>query len=815
MKISTKVVATAIASLIIGVVISVIVADNIFLTYIRNEEEKIVQQNYTNVSLILDSEKKVIERTQSDWTQWDETYDFIEGKDDAYIARNLGESTVKELNLYGMIFMDEGFNKVYSDNSGNLDADDVCNKIISKVKTNTVLEDVTLDNMVSGITVIDDKVFLVSLAGITTSNGEADINGYLIMIRELDNKFVEYMENILNTKINIELGTTDSEYKGLLYDKFALIDTNIKGDMLNSRAEIKNILDNNCITVSLEIERASYKKAVESFKIFIYMTIIIFVVTISMCVFGFNKLVIKRVLKLSKFVDKVMENNDVSLKLEVSGKDEISNLGNNINNMLEKLDKSFTDIRKNDERLHLIMEATTDGYFDYDVSARQVTISLSWKKHLGYSGETNIIDYREVLNYIVEEDRNKFKETAKNYLFGEKDNFTSEIRIYRANRGYVWVSVRGKVVNRNKSGTPLRWIGIVSDITERKFTEMQNVYLLQTDPVTNLKNRAYMENILKNISKDRSNDFCILMADVNGLKLMNDAFGHLEGDRLLKTVGDILKICCLETDIPVRWGGDEFLILIRNSKKYADDLLKKIKSECLLVDSFPIKLNLAMGWAAESECNFSIEEVVMLAEKRMYQNKLLETKSVRKSIISSLEQSLKEKQVEYKGHSERVKEICLRIGKRLNLTQDELDELSLLSQLHDIGKIAIPDYILRKSEELTEEEMNIMKTHTEIGCRIARSISDLSKIADKILSHHERYDGKGFPRGLEKANIPKASRILAIADQFDVRTNGTIYKEPISIEEALTEIENNSGTKFDPELVKVFLGIYKEEKMML
>lgn len=812
MKISTKVVITALLSLVIGVIISIIIVDNIFLNYTKSEEDKIVQKNYTNASLILDSEKKAIDRTQSDWAQWDESYQFVEDKNNAFINRNLGEDTIKQLNLYGMIFMDKSLNREYSEISHDSGANNICNEIISKLKKNVIYANVTSDNTVSGITVIDNKIFLISLAGITTTNGEADYNGYLIMIRELNDKFVEYMENVSNSKINIGIDAADEEYKELSYDKFTLMDIHREGDMLNSRGKIKDILDNNSIIVSEQIERTYYKKVVENFKISIYVLIIIFVAAISMCLISINYFVIKRVLKLSKFVDKVMEKNNVSLKIKVSGKDEISHLGNNINDMLEKLGNSFTEIKENDERLHLIMEATTDGYFDYDVITGQVIVGSSWKKHLGYSDESNKITFREALNYIVEEDRNKFKEIVKNNIFGEGDSFTAEIRIYRANKGYVWALIRGKVVNRNKSGNPLRWIGIVSDITERKFTEMQNVYLLQTDPVTNLKNRGYMENILKSINEDKSSDFCILMADVNGLKLMNDAFGHLEGDRLLKTVGDILKICCLETDIPVRWGGDEFLILIRNDRNYAEELLQKIKSECLLIDSFPIKLNLAMGWAAESECDFSIEEVVKLAEKRMYQNKTLETRSVRKSIISSLEQSLKEKQVENEGHIERVKEICLRIGKRLNLTQDELDELSLLSHFHDIGKIALPEAVLEKSRILTNDEVNIMKTHTEIGCRLARSISDLANIADKILSHHERYDGKGYPRGLANTNIPKASRILAIADKFEIMTNGTKYKNPISMEEAFKEIENNSGTMFDPELVKIFLDIYKDEK---
>lgn len=811
MRIGTKVFFTAITSLIIGVVALTLIVANIFLNYIENQEGKAAIKNFENASLIMDSKKSELERTELDWTHWDETYQYLEGKDNNYVNKNLGETTLNQLNLYGMIFMDKNLKDIHLDTISNSDTKDICKKIIDEVHNYSIVKNVTSDDVISGVTVIDGKLFLLSIAGITTTDGKAQFNGYLIMIRQLNDNFIKYMENLLDTKVKIE--STDTMCEEFLYDEFHLIDIKRNGEILKSKAGIKNILNNKMIVFSTETERTAYVKAVETFKFVMCILIIIFVATIGACLIVINNVVIKKVSKLSNFVDKVMEKNDVSLKIDVSGKDEISKLSNNINNMLEKLDNSFKTMKKNDERLHLIMEATSDGYFDFDVKTEQVTFSLSWLKHLGITEDItediNQMDYMKAFDYIFEEDINKFKEIIENYLLSKKSNFMAEVRVYKADRGYIWVLIRGKVVDYDKSGKPLRWIGTVSDITERKNTEMENVYLLQTDTVTNLKNRAYMEDILKDLDEDKNADFCMLMADVNGLKLMNDTFGHKEGDRLLSVVGDIFKICCCDTDIPVRWGGDEFLILIKNNKEYADNLLQKIKSECLAVDSFPIKLNLAMGCAAKSKNDCLSDEVIKIAEERMYRNKLLESRSVRNSIISSLEQSLNEKQIENRGHTERVKEICLKIGTKLNLTQDELDELALLSILHDIGKIAIPDYILMKSEKLTEEEKGIMKTHTEIGCRIARSISDLSHISDKILSHHESYDGKGYPRGLSKINIPKASRILAVADSFDIMTYGTIYKESISTNEALKEIENSSGAQFDPEIVKVFLGIYK------
>lgn len=807
MKISTKVFITALASLIIGTIVSILIANNIFLNYIQNEEERNVSKNYESVSLILNSEKNVIERTQLDWAQWDETCQFINGEDESYVDRNLGGNILDQLNLYSMVFMDKDYKVVYSQAVSDSNSEDILKQIISKFNMNSMSKGSDSNSVTTGLTMIDNKIFLISKADVTPSNNRSQSNGYLILIRELDESFIEYVEHLLHTKINIETENTSIEEGDFSYDKFQVINIRRENDILKSSARIKNILDDKNIIFNTEIERTSYKSAMESFKVCIFIVTMIFIITIGACLIAVHRVVINRITKLNRFVDKIMERNDVSLKIKVHGNDEISNLGHNINNMLEKLDNNFAEIKKNDERLHLIMDATSDGFFDYTINTGQVTISSSWLRYLGFDIDNNIIEHSKAFEYVYVKDRDKFKELIHTTRAIEKKSFRTEIRVYKANGDHLWILVRGKIVDFDKNGEASRCIGTVSDITEIRKNELQRIYLLQTDPVTNLKNRAFMENILNELDDDKNNNFSILMADVNGLKLINDTFGHNEGDRLLRSVGDVLRKCCSDEDVPVRWGGDEFLILIRKDIDYANKLLQKIKSECLLIESFPIKLNLAMGCAEKYMVNSASDDVIKVAEERMYQNKILESKKIRSSMISSLEQTLIKKQIEAQGHNERVKDICLKIGARLKLTQDELDELSLLSRLHDIGKIALPYSIINKRGKFTEVEMSIIKTHSEIGCRIARSISDLSSISDKILSHHERYDGKGYPRGLSKLNIPRASRILAIADDFDIMTYGTVNKKPVNIETALKQIKNNSGIKYDPEIVKVFLEI--------
>ena len=151
------------------------------------------------------------------------------------------------------------------------------------------------------------------------------------------------------------------------------------------------------------------------------------------------------------------------------------------------------------------------------------------------------------------------------------------------------------------------------------------------------------------------------------------------------------------------------------------------------------------------------------------------------------------------------------VGRAINLSARELDDLSLLAALHDIGKVGIPDSILNKPGELTEDEWEIMKTHVEIGHRIASSSADLAHIAEAILSHHERWDGEGYPRGLKGDEIPLIAKILAVVDAYDAITNDRPHSIARSSGAALDELMRCAGTHFDPQLVEVFARLMETQ----
>ena len=196
----------------------------------------------------------------------------------------------------------------------------------------------------------------------------------------------------------------------------------------------------------------------------------------------------------------------------------------------------------------------------------------------------------------------------------------------------------------------------------------------------------------------------------------------------------------------------------------------------------------------------------------MYHQKLLDGKSYRNTIINTLLTTLYEKSFETEEHSKRMEQYCLAIGRELQLSTRDINELSLLALLHDIGKVTVNPSILQKPSKLTLAEWDEMKRHSEIGYRIAQATPELTVVSDLILAHHERWDGKGYPRGIKGEEIPLACRILAVADAFDAMTNDRVYRNAISIEEAIKELERNAGSQFDPEIVKVLLEYLRKRE---
>ena len=350
------------------------------------------------------------------------------------------------------------------------------------------------------------------------------------------------------------------------------------------------------------------------------------------------------------------------------------------------------------------------------------------------------------------------------------------------------------------------------NISERKKAEQEIIYLTFHDYLTKLFNRSFLEIELERLDTGRQLPLSIIMADMNGIKLVNDAFGHFSGDKLLIQLANILKENCRQEDIIARWGGDEFVVALpQTSREETLQLVKRIKSACKNSHHEPIPLSVSVGVATKTIEEQNIYQILQEAENHMYKEKLKIDKTSRSEIIASLKHTLWEMGQETEIHTLRLQILCDQMCKKMELPVALRNELQLLAALHDIGKIAIPQSILIKPTKLTGEEWELIKKHPEIGYRIALSSFDVNVIAQGILSHHERWDGTGYPQGLKKNEISLTARIISIVDAYDVMVSGRNYQQRISKEEAIEEIKRAAGTQFDPEIVDMFLEIIKED----
>ena len=357
-----------------------------------------------------------------------------------------------------------------------------------------------------------------------------------------------------------------------------------------------------------------------------------------------------------------------------------------------------------------------------------------------------------------------------------------------------------------------KFLGFTSDITEKKDTEANLLYMINHDSLTGLYNRLYFEEKLRQIDNQTHLPLSIIIADINGLKLINDSFGHLEGDRVIVQAAELINSCCQDRKdvILFRTGGDEFCMLLSNTDlASALQLIKSIQDTCeqynASVSNQSLHISISLGADTKEIMADDIVQVFKKAEDLMHQRKLLEKGSSYSAIISSIKATMLEKSHETEAHSERMSHLSRIVGLMLNLSQTELDHLELLATLHDIGKVGIAERILKKPGKLDAAEWTEMKKHPEIGYRIAMSSPNLAPIANYILHHHERWDGSGYPRKIKGTEIPLISRIIAVVDAYDAMTEDRVYQKAKTHEEAIEEIRKCAGSQFDPHIAKIFI----------
>lgn len=427
----------------------------------------------------------------------------------------------------------------------------------------------------------------------------------------------------------------------------------------------------------------------------------------------------------------------------------------------------------------------------------------------GYKAESLILNRELSYNEIISPEYRDIVRVEREKALQQHKDYNHEYEIITKSGDHRWVLARGRGIY-DTEGNAEALEGIILDISEQKKKEHQIAYLQEHDFPTGLYNRNHIEQEKRRLDQPEFWPLSIVICDIDGLRMINDAYGHEEGDQLIIKTAKLIQGCLRDEYILGHTGGGTFVLLLphtdeESAHQLKTDIKNAIASYNRANKNALYAISVSIGHSQKETEEQKIQDVARVAEEYLNHCKLLNQNSSHSAIVSSIMATLYAKSQETEEHGQRLGKVCQMMGEQLGLAQNDLDDLQLLSKLHDIGKIGIDDRILNNPGKLSEDEWKIMKQHPEIGHSIAMTTPQLEHIAGYILYHHERWDGKGYPAGLKEHEIPVASRILSIADAFDAMTEDRIYRKAMSHEEAIQEIERNIGTQFDPEITKLFI----------
>ena len=355
-----------------------------------------------------------------------------------------------------------------------------------------------------------------------------------------------------------------------------------------------------------------------------------------------------------------------------------------------------------------------------------------------------------------------------------------------------------------------------------------------TDALTGLINHRGALHALETATesaKAEGSSLSLLLGDIDGFKLFNDTYGHVMGDEVLRLTADVCRKAVEPDGTVCRYGGDEFLIILpaqnkRAAKKLAYQITERLgKAEFQTESNTIVPIRMSLGVATFPQDTTSPSKLVAIADAAMYEAKR-RLQGAKGSVVSTREDTtfgvleslvvaVDTKDRYTRDHCDLVAEYAVKLADRLNLSEDAKRPLRIAGLLHDIGKLVVPDEILKKPGPLTEEEYRIMQRHVKIGEVLIREVPQLKDVIQAVSCHHERYDGSGYPRGLEGEGIPLLGRIIAIADAYSAMCLDRPYRKALPHDRILSELVAGAGVQFDPKITQAFVGLLLEEQLQV
>lgn len=517
---------------------------------------------------------------------------------------------------------------------------------------------------------------------------------------------------------------------------------------------------------------------------------------------------------------------DLSFRAEIAKDDELGKLGGSLNRMAdtikslladlegavmqrtEQLNRTNEDLEASRERLQTLLDSTAEAIYGIDTKGECTFCNRSFLRIMGYERQEQLLG-RNMHYQIHHTGKDGARapveecEIFRAFIEGRGVHSDSEI-FWKADGTPIEVEYRSYPIK--KAEQVVGAVVTFTDNSEKRRNEERIRYLSSHDSLTGLLNRASFEGLMKDLDTQEQFPLAVIFGDVNGLKLTNDVFGHASGDVLIRKAGEALERAVGSRGKVCRVGGDEFAAVVpRTSEEDIERIIKDVRADIIKERELCIKLSMALGYYIKESPKQRIESVIESAENMMYKDKTLNRRVVNSEMISTIMSSLHMRSPKERQHSINVSAYCHDIGNKLGMDATIIKKLREAGYIHDIGKVALDAEVLNKDGPFTEDDKIEMQQHPVVGFKILNIFDDTLDLAEAIYSHHERWDGSGYPKGLKGREIPISSRVIAVAEYYDALTN-TMVSDAISSEEAKARLCAQAGSKLDPEIVSAFIS---------
>lgn len=774
------------------------------------------------ISRLLAKELDGLKQMNRDYAQWDDTLDYHRNGNEKYAKESFQPDVFDNLGISHMLFFDtlgevrSGYSSIRAPGSvvpvSKEDAKAFTSRYGGLIRSAQGSE-----KDISGIVLLEGRPCLISIIRISDNAGEI-ADGSMGMAIPLGDRDIELYQDVLECKIAFGPPSQEGRYTPIASDKIfhgAMGDFITDKDVAFARLNLTDILWEPVLAIEISDAGKMWELSQGILRIIVLITIVS-VIAITLLQSWLNDtFVLKPIQIMGAWLNDVTDYERLRQYARVPEnillREDASAVGR-IHGILRRISEDTILLHRERLRTRLALDASLAGTWEYDRNKHLIHGDMRFMTLLDQDWDPEGIP-RDTFLVAV----NPIQQEPLVRIFGEYSQdagsgLEMEIQVRNRVGEYRWFLIKGDGLEWDIHGKCTLFSGMLLDISPRKKLEAELVYLSYHDKLTGLFNRRHFEENLVRFDVPENLPIAIFVADINGLKLANDAFGHERGDKLLKQAAACLADTFGDEAIISRWGGDEYAILMaRTDDAQAAQLLHRIKAECQGKGTQGMSLHLAVGYAVKTAGQLSLQHVVRSAEERMYRDKLLENRHAHADFLDKFRTLLHEKGIETFDHCQRVALLGVAMGNRLGLGDTVQDEIHALGALHDIGKITMPEDLFLKKEGLTDLEWAVVRSHPETGFRILALMQDHAHLSQAVLSHHERYDGSGYPRKLKGQDIPLTARIVTVADAVDVMLSGKPYKARMSLSSVIEELRRMKGIQFDPELADLMIDLLERD----